>query len=544
MRVSPWSAICVGLCLVLAGAVAAGCADDVVCGDDKIGAGESCDGSNLDGASCHSLGYTSGSLGCTDQCLLDVTDCEGLVDCGNGVVDSDEHCDGDDLAGQSCESRGLGGGILACDPVTCQYDTSECDGAGLCGDGVADGDEECDGADLRGMTCDTVDASFIGGTLDCSPYCTLRQSRCYGEPDFPLGEACTSELDCPGGFCIPEMGWYFDGFPAGSCVERCAEDGSCPLSGEAGVCVDSGGGPSFCFRRCDLAGDDCRPGYGCVDFGSEAFCYPACTDDSQCVVTGNCDLDPGSDTVGMCVPLAEVCTGGVDEDVDGLVDCADPDCIGTAACPAGEDCFNGMDDDGDNAVDCDDGECQVYGHCSGAVCEPQPIALLNCGTTLLGESNNAPGASATFSSYECLSPDGMGGGYIWGMSGPEYAYTLTVSATALATVTVSNFTGNLNVMVVKEFMGQHCDPAHGCFAYGVEGGDTDEVITFAVYPTVGYYVIVDGRMGNISAYDISMTCDATGYEDCGNGVDDDSDGLVDCNDPECIDVPPHCGSTP
>ena len=138
----------------------------------------------------------------------------------------------------------------------------------------------------------------------------------------------------------------------------------------------------------------------------------------------------------------------------------------------------------------------------------------------------------------------MGGGFIWGMSGTEYAYTLTVAATALATVTVSNFSGNLNVMVVKEFMGQHCDPYHGCFAFGAEGGSTDEEVTFAVYPTISYYVIVDGRQGTISTYDISVTCDATGYEDCGNGVDDDGDGVVDCDDPECADVPPHCGTAP
>ncbi len=544
MRSSPWGTLYVGLLLFAAGGLAAGCKDNVVCGDDKVGAGESCDGSILDGASCQTLGFTSGTLGCTDQCLYDLTGCAGLVDCGNGVVDSDEHCDGEDLAGQSCESRGLGDGTLACDPVTCQYDTSDCEGAGICGDGIADGAEECDGADLRGMVCDTVDASFIGGTLDCSPYCTLRLSRCYGAPDFPIGEACTLEADCPGGFCIPEMGWYFDGFPAGACVERCAEDGSCPLTGGAGVCVDSGGGPNFCFQRCDSAGDDCRPGYACVQQGGEGFCYAACTDDSQCVVTGNCDLDTGSDTVGLCVPLDEVCTGGLDEDVDGLVDCTDPDCNGTAACPTGEDCFNGTDDDGDNAIDCDDGECQEYGHCSGEVCEPQPMAALTCGTTLTGESNAAPGATLIFNRYECLDPDGMGGGNIWGETGPEYAYTFTVAATALATVTVSGFADNLDVMVVKEFMGEHCDPAHGCFAFGVAGDGVDEAVTFSAYPQMGYYVIVDGRMGSVSTFDISVTCEATGYEDCGNNVDDDGDGVIDCNDPECFDVPPHCGSTP
>jgi hypothetical protein len=172
------------------------------------------------------------------------------------------------------------------------------------------------------------------------------------------------------------------------------------------------------------------------------------------------------------------------------------------------------------------------------------MAALTCGTTLTGESNSAPGSTMIFNRYECLDPDGMGGGTIWGQTGPEYAYTLTVAATALATVTVSGFSNNLDVMVVKEFMGEHCDPAYGCFAFGNAGSGTDEVVTFAVYPTVGYYIIVDGRMGSVSTFDISVTCEATGYEDCGNGIDDDGDGLADCTDPECFDVPPHCGSTP
>ncbi|TNE85244.1 MAG: hypothetical protein EP330_26305 [Deltaproteobacteria bacterium] len=31
-------------------------------------------------------------------------------------------------------------------------------------------------------------------------------------------------------------------------------------------------------------------------------------------------------------PESEACTGGLDEDEDGLIDCDDPDCSGDAAC--------------------------------------------------------------------------------------------------------------------------------------------------------------------------------------------------------------------
>lgn len=46
------------------------------CGDGKRNQDEVCDGADLDGADCMSLGYPGGALGCTDKCVLDTTACE------------------------------------------------------------------------------------------------------------------------------------------------------------------------------------------------------------------------------------------------------------------------------------------------------------------------------------------------------------------------------------------------------------------------------------------------------------------------------------
>jgi len=46
--------------------------------------------------------------------------------CGDGMVSPGEQCDGGDLQGFDCQSLGLSGGTLACDPVTCTFDTSMC----------------------------------------------------------------------------------------------------------------------------------------------------------------------------------------------------------------------------------------------------------------------------------------------------------------------------------------------------------------------------------------------------------------------------------
>jgi hypothetical protein len=50
----------------------------------------------------------------------------GEAGCGDGMVVPGEQCDGADLQGFDCASLGLGGGTLACDPVTCSFDTSMC----------------------------------------------------------------------------------------------------------------------------------------------------------------------------------------------------------------------------------------------------------------------------------------------------------------------------------------------------------------------------------------------------------------------------------
>jgi len=60
-------------------------------------------------------------------------------------------------------------------------------------------------------------------------------------------------------------------------------------------------------------------------------------------------------------PTGEVCDDGVDNDGDGMNDCADPDCAGAVVCI--EDCTNGTDDDGDGETDCADSDCSADAAC-------------------------------------------------------------------------------------------------------------------------------------------------------------------------------------
>jgi len=139
--------------------------DTSACGDGVVDAsrGEACDGANLDGQSCGSVGnFDGGTLGCTAGCQFDTSACRR---CGNGVVEGPEQCDAADLAGASCATLGFTAGSLACS-ATCTLDPSGC---GVCGDGVAQSPEVCDAADLKGATCTSL--GLASGTLACAAGC-------------------------------------------------------------------------------------------------------------------------------------------------------------------------------------------------------------------------------------------------------------------------------------------------------------------------------------------------------------------------------------
>lgn len=96
------------------------------CGDGVRAAGEACDGSDLGGATCASLGFGRGTLLCTPGCGLDPGGCVP-AECGNFVLEAGEECDGGDLGGTTCADLGFAGGSLACGGG-CGFADRDCEG--------------------------------------------------------------------------------------------------------------------------------------------------------------------------------------------------------------------------------------------------------------------------------------------------------------------------------------------------------------------------------------------------------------------------------
>ena len=175
-----------------------GCYAGISCGNDSVEFPEHCDGDDLgERPTCEDHNLLGGSqVTCRSDCTYDTSGCAAPV-CGDGVVEGDELCDGS--VSVDCSDFGFLTGIVTCED--CRYDVSGCiDG---CGNDRKEGLEACDGVDLGGSTCATI-PGFDGGTLACSPTCDFDTDGCTeslcGNGNIDAMESCDGAnlggLDC------------------------------------------------------------------------------------------------------------------------------------------------------------------------------------------------------------------------------------------------------------------------------------------------------------------------------------------------------------
>lgn len=225
---------------------------------------------------------------------------------------------------------------------------------------------------------------------------------------------------------------------------------------------------------------------------------------------GDGDIDCADiqcDGVDACL---EVCDSGEDEDLDGDIDCADSDCEDADGCF--EDCTDGIDNDGNGDIDCADEGCA-----DAPACFDECTAVAVSGPGVFTGSSTDEGVTVTDAQYDD-DPD-----FSCSFASGE-SVAIEFTATAGQFVTLTETSGRDAVVHIQA----SCDPSDYCLESS-DDGHTDS-ISLAIEEDGTYYAIVQGYGSSSDGTEMTWELSIADPEDCTDGVDNDLDGLADCDD--------------
>ncbi len=252
----------------------------------------------------------------------------------------------------------------------------------------------------------------------------------------------------------------------------------------------------------------------------------------------------GSDVVFAELDIVEVgpevCNDGIDNDGDFAVDCLDvEDCDSDPVCGP-EICDDDFDNDNDLRADCHDPDCQDQ-----AVCCPDE-SIPGPGSYTFDTTGRSPGGVSCESSLEAapnvsieFTPQ-VSGRYRFDTAGSAFNTAVGIErgcgGTSLA---CSDFSGQVSVDVELEAGVSYIVQVGGVFPF--EFGVVQLEVTLQ-----GSEICDDGVDNDqdflVDCDDRSCGTDPACAEDCSNEVDDDGDGAVDCEDVFCGAEPACCPS--
>ncbi|MEK6925771.1 MAG: hypothetical protein AABW50_00685 [Nanoarchaeota archaeon] len=261
--------------------------------------------------------------------------------CGDGAITAslNEICDGSNLGGKTCSNFNLNNGTLSCfsssSSTPCRYDASGCfnttippqcvknndcnltqvcifnkcvpdvDNA-VCGNGLREGNEECDGndwanfsecSDFPGRVSGNISCVGKGKNYECTfdlSKCVSDSSDCDNDSECGSGEICNndgfceaevSSLDCEddqGYFCRGSLDCTRDGGRVLSQYSCDSFDSCCSVQSSSSTCQELGGDICSSNQVCSgtpTSSSDLRSGETCCLSG---ICEDKTSDLSDC----------------------------------------------------------------------------------------------------------------------------------------------------------------------------------------------------------------------------------------------------------------------
>ena len=319
---------------------------------------------------------------------------------------------------------------------------------------------------------------------------------------------CPANMLQPDGTCGSKDGGHGDGGHDGG-------DGGTCTSQLATVCEQIGCADPKCCACSAICGDAnlCQHfdgGSDGFDGGHDGFDF--CADPSHCM-DPRCVGDPRCHVLGT-----EVCNNGVDDNDNGLIDCADPQCFNfpgcqIKTCPTPPDCTLPI--------------CAMDPKCQNLLCHP----TVDFGTLAPMDASSTRMVNTTGTTDVAVTPCAPGNaGMVVGsftLTGPT---TLTLSYTQGA--------GEDHVFSIYQAgTNQNCadNPIENT-CYDPKSAPSGSH-TYVINTPGEYYVIIQpfepAGQGPVT---VTLSTPKS-MEICDNGVDDNGDGLIDCADPECVSAP-------
>ncbi len=253
---------------------------------------------------------------------------------------------------------------------------------------------------------------------------------------------------------------------------------------------------------------------------------PATTTNYTVTVTSNggcTSTAQGTVTVNFC---AEDCTDGIDNDGDGLVDCNDPDCgLNLSATPTDASCGN---NDGQVSITITGGtgnfeysDDNLSWHAGNTFSGLAPGNYTLYAQNTNGTCQASVGAAVGEACEDCTDGVDNDGDGLIDCADPDCAPL----ASAGADFTICN--GDNTTITATASRGS--TPYSFTWDNGLGNGASH---TVAPTNTTIYTVSVSSPSGCVSTAQVTVTA-TNCSEICTDGIDNDSDGLVDCNDPDC-----------